>query len=46
MVTRTYEVRTYGCQTNVHDSERIAALLGRGGLLPGHDKATQKAFDN
>jgi len=24
---RTYEVRTYGCQMNVHDSERIAGLL-------------------
>lgn len=23
----TYEVRTYGCQMNVHDSERIAGLL-------------------
>ena len=21
---RTYQVRTYGCQMNVHDSERIA----------------------
>ncbi|GAB3624873.1 tRNA (N6-isopentenyl adenosine(37)-C2)-methylthiotransferase MiaB [Mariniluteicoccus endophyticus] len=26
-VTRTYEVRTYGCQMNVHDSERISGLL-------------------
>lgn len=25
--TRTYEVRTYGCQMNVHDSERLAGLL-------------------
>jgi tRNA-2-methylthio-N6-dimethylallyladenosine synthase len=24
---RTYEVRTYGCQMNVHDSERIAGVL-------------------
>lgn len=24
---RTYEVRTYGCQMNVHDSERISGLL-------------------
>ena len=24
---RTYEVRTFGCQMNVHDSERIAGLL-------------------
>ncbi|WP_153409868.1 tRNA (N6-isopentenyl adenosine(37)-C2)-methylthiotransferase MiaB [Nocardia macrotermitis] len=25
--TRTYEVRTYGCQMNVHDSERLSGLL-------------------
>ena len=31
---RTYEVRTYGCQMNVHDSERIAGLLDEGGYLP------------
>ncbi|BBX87775.1 MiaB/RimO family radical SAM methylthiotransferase [Mycolicibacterium aubagnense] len=24
---RTYQVRTYGCQMNVHDSERLAGLL-------------------
>lgn len=24
---RTFEVRTYGCQMNVHDSERLAGLL-------------------
>jgi tRNA-2-methylthio-N6-dimethylallyladenosine synthase len=28
---RTYEVRTYGCQMNVHDSERIAGLLDAAG---------------
>ncbi|MFL6139150.1 MAG: tRNA (N6-isopentenyl adenosine(37)-C2)-methylthiotransferase MiaB [Frankiaceae bacterium] len=28
---RTYEVRTYGCQMNVHDSERIAGLLEEAG---------------
>ena len=27
MSARTYEVRTYGCQMNVHDSERLAGLL-------------------
>src|SRR5687768_539048 len=26
-MTRTYEVRTYGCQMNVHDSERLTGLL-------------------
>jgi tRNA-2-methylthio-N6-dimethylallyladenosine synthase len=24
---RTFQVRTYGCQMNVHDSERLAGLL-------------------
>src|SRR5437868_15301341 len=37
---RTYEVRTYGCQMNVHDSERIAGLLDAAGYVaaePGAD---------
>ena len=29
---RTYTVRTYGCQMNEHDSERIAGLLEADGL--------------
>jgi tRNA-2-methylthio-N6-dimethylallyladenosine synthase len=28
---RTYEIRTYGCQMNVHDSERLAGLLEEAG---------------
>ena len=28
---RTYEIRTYGCQMNVHDSERLAGLLEAAG---------------
>jgi tRNA-2-methylthio-N6-dimethylallyladenosine synthase len=28
---RTYQVRTYGCQMNVHDSERLAGLLEASG---------------
>jgi tRNA-2-methylthio-N6-dimethylallyladenosine synthase len=28
---RTYEIRTYGCQMNVHDSERLAGLLETAG---------------
>jgi tRNA-2-methylthio-N6-dimethylallyladenosine synthase len=28
---RTYQVRTYGCQMNVHDSERLAGLLESAG---------------
>ena len=31
---RTYQVRTYGCQMNVHDSERLAGLLEDAGYLP------------
>ena len=33
-MTRTYTVETYGCQMNVHDSERIAGLLDEAGYLP------------
>jgi tRNA-2-methylthio-N6-dimethylallyladenosine synthase len=31
---RTYVVETYGCQMNVHDSERIAGLLEADGYAP------------
>jgi tRNA-2-methylthio-N6-dimethylallyladenosine synthase len=31
---RTYLLRTFGCQMNEHDSERIAGLLQAGGLAP------------
>jgi tRNA-2-methylthio-N6-dimethylallyladenosine synthase len=31
MGARTYEVRTYGCQMNVHDSERLSGLLEAAG---------------
>lgn len=31
---RTYEVRTFGCQMNVHDSERLAGLLEDSGYRP------------
>ncbi|WP_323793665.1 tRNA (N6-isopentenyl adenosine(37)-C2)-methylthiotransferase MiaB [Nocardioides sp.] len=30
---RTYEVKTYGCQMNVHDSERLTGLLETAGLV-------------
>lgn len=32
---RTYEVRTYGCQMNVHDSERLSGLLEDAGYVAG-----------
>ncbi|MDP5227858.1 MULTISPECIES: tRNA (N6-isopentenyl adenosine(37)-C2)-methylthiotransferase MiaB [Arthrobacter] len=31
---RTYQVRTFGCQMNVHDSERMAGLLEDAGMVP------------
>ncbi|GAA1353563.1 tRNA (N6-isopentenyl adenosine(37)-C2)-methylthiotransferase MiaB [Falsarthrobacter nasiphocae] len=31
---RTYDVRTFGCQMNVHDSERMSGLLEEAGLVP------------
>ena len=33
-VGRTYQVRTYGCQMNVHDSERLSGLLEDAGYRP------------
>src|SRR3954452_6901530 len=30
---RTYDVRTYGCQMNVHDSERISGLMEDAGYV-------------
>ncbi|MBF0582293.1 MULTISPECIES: tRNA (N6-isopentenyl adenosine(37)-C2)-methylthiotransferase MiaB [Corynebacterium] len=32
--SRTYEVRTFGCQMNVHDSERLSGLLEDSGYQP------------
>ena len=31
---RTYEVRTFGCQMNVHDSERLTGMLEEAGYVP------------
>ena len=39
-MTRTYEVRTYGCQMNVHDSERLSGLLEGAGYLRASEGAT------
>ena len=30
---KTYEVRTFGCQMNVHDSERLSGLLEEAGYI-------------
>ena len=31
---RTYQVRTFGCQMNVHDSERLSGVLDAAGYVP------------
>ncbi len=33
---KTYDVRTHGCQMNVHDSERLAGLLETAGYVDVH----------
>jgi len=38
-MTRRFYVRTYGCQMNEHDSERIAGLLAAEGMEPTSDLA-------
>ncbi len=37
---RTYQIRTYGCQMNAHDSERLAGLLDEAGYQPAADGET------
>ena len=37
--SRTYQVRTYGCQMNAHDSERLAGLLEDAGYRRAADDA-------
>ena len=37
---RSYEVRTYGCQMNVHDSERLAGLLESAGYVKAEGGVT------
>ncbi|MDP3208583.1 MAG: tRNA (N6-isopentenyl adenosine(37)-C2)-methylthiotransferase MiaB, partial [Rhodoglobus sp.] len=32
-LVRTYEVRTFGCQMNVHDSERLSGSLEAAGYV-------------
>ena len=45
--TRTYEVRTYGCQMNVHDSERLSGLLEEAGYVeaPSGEQADVVVFN-
>lgn len=34
MDEKRFAIRTYGCQMNVHDSEKVSTLLGDAGLAP------------
>jgi tRNA-2-methylthio-N6-dimethylallyladenosine synthase len=38
-VARKYLIETFGCQMNVHDSERMSGLLEQAGFEPAHDAA-------
>src|SRR6187455_3123295 len=44
---RTYQVRTYGCQMNVHDSERLSGLLEDAGYTaaPSDEHADVVVFN-
>ena len=36
---RTFSIRTFGCQMNEHDSERLAGMLVADGLVPASEEA-------
>src|SRR5699024_3970677 len=38
---RTYKVRTFGCQMNVHDSERLAGMLEEAGYVAADENEIQ-----
>jgi tRNA-2-methylthio-N6-dimethylallyladenosine synthase len=40
---RTYAIRTYGCQMNVHDSERLSGLLEQAGYRRAADQSGREA---
>ena len=44
---RSYQVRTYGCQMNVHDSERLSGLLEDAGYTaaPSDEQADVVVFN-
>jgi tRNA-2-methylthio-N6-dimethylallyladenosine synthase len=44
--TRSYEVRTYGCQMNSHDSERLSGLLEDAGYHQGQPGETDVVIFN
>jgi tRNA-2-methylthio-N6-dimethylallyladenosine synthase len=42
---RTYQVRTFGCQMNVHDSERLSGVLDAAGYVPFTGEADPASGD-
>ena len=46
MQARSYEIRTYGCQMNVHDSERLAGLLEDAGYRRADGEAADLVVFN
>ncbi|MGW3472167.1 tRNA (N6-isopentenyl adenosine(37)-C2)-methylthiotransferase MiaB [Saccharopolyspora sp. NPDC000995] len=44
--TRTYEIRTFGCQMNVHDSERLAGMLEEAGYVRAESDAADVVVFN
>jgi tRNA-2-methylthio-N6-dimethylallyladenosine synthase len=46
MTARSYEIRTYGCQMNVHDSERLAGLLEEAGYVRNAEGAADLVVFN
>jgi len=47
MSARSYQVRTHGCQMNVHDSERLSGLLEAAGYVRAgdHEQADVVVFN-
>jgi tRNA-2-methylthio-N6-dimethylallyladenosine synthase len=41
---KTFSIRTFGCQMNKHDSERIAGLLEASGMTPAEDPNAADVF--
>lgn len=45
-VPKTFQIRTFGCQMNVHDSERLAGTLEEAGYVPAGDAAADVVVFN
>ena len=38
MTPKTFRIKSFGCQMNVYDGERMAEMLGRGGMTASEDE--------